>query len=222
MPFRLPIFPLTVVLFPGTPLPLHIFEPRYRKMLADCLAADRRFGITPTGAAQELPDPGTVGCVAEVRVNQELPDGRSNVVVLGGSRFVLRQRLEETEPYHVALVEEFGEREGTEPPTENAVRLREMFVRYYDFLRQLNDLEPAELSLPDAALALSFHVAAGVECDLGVKQRLLSERSTARRVEALLLLLPILTSTVDSALRVHRRAHSNGLGHTQPDFLAGT
>ena len=47
MPFRLPLFPLSVVLFPGNPLPLHIFEPRYRRMLADCLAADRRFGITP-------------------------------------------------------------------------------------------------------------------------------------------------------------------------------
>ncbi len=222
MPFRLPIFPLSVVLFPGTPLPLHIFEPRYRKMLADCLAGDRRFGITPTGGGQELPDPGTVGCVAEVRVNQELPDGRSNVVVLGGSRFVLRQRLEELEPYPVALVEAFDEREGTEPPTENADRLRQMFVRYYELLRQLNDLEPAELSLPDTALALSFHVSAGVECDPGVKQRLLTERSTARRVEALLLLLPILTSTVDSALRVHRRAYTNGRGHTQPDFLAGT
>ena len=57
MPLRLPIFPLGVVLFPGTPLPLHIFEPRYRRMLADCLAGDRRFGITPTGATHELPDP---------------------------------------------------------------------------------------------------------------------------------------------------------------------
>ena len=89
MPFRLPIFPLGVVLFPGTPLPLHIFEPRYRQMLADCLAGDRRFGITPAGTDDELPEPGTVGCIAEVRVNQELPDGRSNIVVLGGERFVL-------------------------------------------------------------------------------------------------------------------------------------
>ena len=89
MPFRLPIFPLSVVLFPGTPLPLHIFEPRYRKMLADCLAGDRRFGITPAGKDDAMPEPGTVGCIAEVRVNQELPDGRSNIIVFGGERFVL-------------------------------------------------------------------------------------------------------------------------------------
>ena len=106
---RIPIFPLSVVLFPGTPLPLHIFEPRYRQMLADCLAGDRRFGITPAGAAREAPDPGMVGCTAEVRVNQELPDGRSNIVVLGGDRFVVTELLDEPLPYHVASVEPFDD-----------------------------------------------------------------------------------------------------------------
>jgi Lon protease-like protein len=222
MALRLPIFPLSVVLFPGTPLPLHIFEPRYRKMLSDVLGGDRRFGITPPGANAELPEPGVVGCIAEVRVNQELPDGRSNIVVLGGSRFVLGNRVEASEPYFVALVELFEERDDTEPPPDSLARLRDSFVRYHALLRQLHDVEPAEPTLPDEPLGLSFHVAAGVECDLGVKQRLLAERSTARRVEALLLLIPILTSGVESALRVHRRAHTNGRGHTQPDLLAGS
>jgi uncharacterized protein len=143
-------------------------------------------------------------------------------VVLGGSRFVLRRRLEGEEPYLVAMVELFDEREGTDPPADSAARLREIFLRYYGLLRQLNDVEPGEPSLPDAPLDLSFHISAAVECDLGVKQRLLAERSTASRVEALLLLIPILTSGVESALRVHRRAHTNGRGQTQPDFLAGT
>jgi ATP-dependent Lon protease len=222
MAFRLPIFPLSVVLFPGTPLPLHIFEPRYKKLLSDCLAGDRRFGITPVGAEGGAPDPGAVGCIAEVRVNQELPDGRSNVVVLGGSRFVVRSMIQGQEPYHVALVEPFDEREDTAPSEENVARLRELFLHYHALLRQLNDVEPADPGLPDAAVELSFYISAGVECDTGVKQRLLAERSTARRVEALLLLLPILTSGVESGLRVHRRAHTNGVGHTQPDFLAGT
>ena len=53
-----PDLPSRVVLFPGTPLPLHIFEPRYRRMLADCLAGDRRFGITPTGAERRGARPG--------------------------------------------------------------------------------------------------------------------------------------------------------------------
>jgi Lon protease-like protein len=219
MPFRLPIFPLSVVLFPGTPLPLHIFEPRYRRMLADCLAGDRRFGITPTGKDDRMPEPGTVGCIAEIRVNQELPDGRSNIVVFGGDRFVLTGSVADGAPYHVAMVQTFEDELGTEPQDDSAARLRELFNGYYALLRQLNDVEPEDPSLPDETLGLSFHVAAAIDCDPGVKQRLLVERSTARRVQALLMLIPILTAGVESALRVHRRAHTNGRGGARPDVI---
>jgi len=87
----LPLFPLPLVLFPGTPLPLHIFEQRYRRLLADCLETDRRFGIIrlPDGMAElEIP-PGTIGCIAEIVNAEPLPDGRSNIVVRGGERFAL-------------------------------------------------------------------------------------------------------------------------------------
>ena len=220
MPFRLPIFPLSVVLFPGTPLPLHIFEPRYKRMLADCLAADRRFGITPCGPAGELPQPGTVGCVAEVRVNQELPDGRSNIVVVGGSRFVLSRLLDEPHPYLVAMVQTFDDDPDTEPPGEETAALRDLFVRYFAGLRELNDTMPEDLTLLEDAAGLSFQVAGPIECDLGVKQRLLAERSTARRFHALMLLLPVLTSAVETGLKVHRRAHTNGKGGAAPDIVA--
>ncbi len=219
MPFRLPIFPLSVVLFPGTPLPLHIFEPRYRRMLSDCLDGDRRFGITPPGRDEGAPEPGTVGCVAEIRVNQEMPDGRSNIVVVGAERFVLTRALEEAAPYVVAMVQPFDEEPGSDPPEESAARLREVFTGYYALLRELNDVEPEDATLPEDALGLSFHVSAAIESDPGVKQRLLVERSTARRIEALLLLVPILTAGVESALRVHRRAHSNGRGGVRPDVI---
>jgi Lon protease-like protein len=219
MPLRLPIFPLSVVLFPGTPLPLHIFEPRYRRMLADCLAGDRRFGITPPGKEDRMPDPGTVGCIAEIRVNQELPDGRANIIVLGGERFVITRAVEDDTPYFVALVQKFDDEPGTDPADDAAARLRQVFTGYYALLRQLNDVEPEDPSLPDDAVGLSFHVAAAIDCDSGVKQRLLVERSTARRVEALLMLVPILTASVESALRVHRRAHTNGRGGARPDVV---
>ncbi|MGH7509594.1 MAG: LON peptidase substrate-binding domain-containing protein [Gemmatimonadales bacterium] len=219
MPSRLPIFPLSAVLFPGTPLPLHIFEPRYKRMLADCLAGDRRFGITPTRAAREVPGPGTVGCVAEVRVNQELPDGRSNIVVLGGSRFVLSRLLDESLPYLVALVQPFDDDPDTQPSMEEAESVRELFTRYFAGLRQLHDSEPEELALPEDPLSLSFQVSGAIECDAGVKQRLLAERSTARRVEALILLLPVLTSAVEAGLKVHQRAHTNGKGGSTPDIV---
>ena len=219
MPFRLPIFPLSVVLFPGTPLPLHIFEPRYRRMLSDCLEGDRRFGITPAARDEGMPEPGTVGCIAEIRVNQELADGRSNIIVFGLERFVLTRAMDDATPYFVAMVQTFEEEPGSDPPGETARRLRELFTGYYTLLRQLNDVEPENPTLPEDALGLSFHVAAAIECDPGVKQRLLVERSTVRRVEALLLLVPILTATVESALRIHRRAHTNGRGGARPDVV---
>jgi Lon protease-like protein len=158
--------------------------------------------------------------VAEVRVNQELPDGRSNIVVLGGSRFVLARVLDESLPYLVALVQTFGDDPDTEPTGEEATALRALFTRYFDGLRQLNDVEPEEPALPDDPLSLSFQVAGTIQCDPGVKQRLLAERSTARRFKALLLLLPVLTSGVEGALRVHRRAHTNGKGGASPDIVA--
>lgn len=219
MPFRLPIFPLSVVLFPGTPLPLHVFEPRYRRMLADCLEGDRRFGITPPGRDEGMPDPGTAGCIAEIRVNQELPDGRSNIVVVGAQRFVLTRAVDDASPYFVALVQPFDDEPGSEPPDESAARLREVFVGYYALLRQLSDVEPEEPTLPPDSLGLSFHVSAAIECDPGVKQRLLAERSTAQRIDALLMLVPVLTAAVESALRVHGRAHTNGRGGARPDVV---
>jgi Lon protease-like protein len=213
---RLPLFPLSVVLFPGTPLPLHIFEPRYRRMLADCLAGDRRFGITPPGVAQEAPDPGSVGCVAEVRVNQELPDGRANIVVLGRDRFVIETLLDEDLPYYVGSVRLFDDEPGTAPAPDRLGDLREAFARYAALIRELSDTEPEDAQLPDQPQGLSFHVAAALELEPRIKQRLLLERSTARRVEALLLVLPSLTAAAERALAVHRRAHTNGGGHRPP------
>jgi Lon protease-like protein len=218
MPTRLPLFPLSVVLFPGTPLPLHIFEPRYHQMLADCLASDRRFGITPMAAQQGAPEAGTVGCTAEVRVNQELPDGRSNIVVLGGDRFVVADLLDEPVPYHVAMVQTFDDDPGTLPDEGRAARLREEFTRYAVLVRELSDADPEKPDLPDEALPLSFHVAAGIEVEAPIKQRLLAERSTARRVEALLVVLPALSSAVERALVIHRRAHTNGRGSVHPSL----
>src|SRR5947207_1930307 len=111
---ELPIFPLPIVLFPGAPQPLHIFEPRYRQLLQDCLAGDRRFGIAyvapdPAPDADPVPNPGDVGCVALIQSNQPLPDGRSNVLTVGERRFVLRDWISSTRPYRVAEIEEFDD-----------------------------------------------------------------------------------------------------------------
>ena len=87
---ELPIFPLPLVLFPGVPLPLHIFEERYRRMLADVRASNNLFGLsyfTPDAAGEERPPEGHVGCATEVVEVQPLPDGRSNILTLGVVRY---------------------------------------------------------------------------------------------------------------------------------------
>src|SRR3989442_5881121 len=91
---ELPIFPLPIVLFPGAPQPLHVFEPRYRQLLADCLAADRRFGITyvaPPQAAGADPQPeiGDPGCIALIRSTERLADRRSDSLTAGERRVLL-------------------------------------------------------------------------------------------------------------------------------------
>jgi len=184
------------------------------------LQSDRSFGITPVTPDAQAPGPGAVGCVAEVRLNQELPDGRSNILVMGQTRFTVAELLDEASPYIVAHVEPFEDALETQPSSEADASLRELFSAYYTGHRALNDSPPETPELPQDPLALSFHVAGTIECDLGIKQRLLAERSTAKRVNDLRLLLPLLTSALERAVEVHRRAHSNGKGGTRPDMIA--
>jgi Lon protease-like protein len=82
---ELPLFPLPVVLFPGVPMPLHIFEPKYRQMLEDIRATNNLFGLSyfdPSTSDREVPPVGHIGCVAEVNETQTLPDGRSNILTI--------------------------------------------------------------------------------------------------------------------------------------------
>ncbi|MGH7648032.1 MAG: LON peptidase substrate-binding domain-containing protein, partial [Gemmatimonadaceae bacterium] len=97
----LPLFPLPVVLFPGVARPLHIFEPRYRRLIADCLDGDRRFGLlfcADTANERALP-PGQVGCIARIESADALPDGRSNIIIAGEERFALVRFIESDAPY---------------------------------------------------------------------------------------------------------------------------
>jgi hypothetical protein len=105
---RLPLFPLPLVLFPGGRAPLHIFEPRYRRMVARCLEYDRQFGLLFHDADRMGPfdcEPGRMGTVAEIEDFQILPDGRSLLVAHGRERFRIVDGIEGGTPYVEALVE---------------------------------------------------------------------------------------------------------------------
>ena len=219
MASRLPIFPLDAVLFPGTPMPLHIFEPRYRRMLVDCLAADERFGLVPPGRASEAPPPGAVGCVARVRATHELPDGRSNIVVVGETRFLIRRYLDEGTPYLVAMVDEFGDRPGPTVPASFVEDLRRAFVSYVESLRVITDAPDDDMKWAEDPEALTFQIGATADLDPTAKRRLLELRTASERVGLLLELLPPLVEEAGARARVHARARGNGKGGASPDIV---
>jgi len=212
MPSRLPLFPLKIVLFPGALLPLHIFEPRYRQLLADVTVGDHRFGLLPPGERGGLPGPGTVGCVALVRAVQPLGDGRSNIVVSGERRFALLEPVPAESPYPQGLVEWVEDTPDVQIPTaEEVSRLRGLGERYARALQALSDL-PLSLELPTGYRELSFEAAALLEWDFEARQRFLEIRSATERVARLLRALPLLVEAAERRAALHARARHNGHG----------
>lgn len=105
--YQLPLFPLRTVLFPGQTLPLHIFEPRYRQMIADCLETDRTFGVVLIREGQEVggsAEPYDVGTTALIQDVERLDDGRMNIVTVGHERFRIEDYDSEDKPYLLGRV----------------------------------------------------------------------------------------------------------------------
>ena len=214
--YLLPLFPLPLVLFPGAPLPLHVFEPRYRQMLSDCMERDSRFGIVfrPEEVAETELEAGRVGCVAEVDDAHTLPDGRSNIVVHGVRRFSLQRFVASPTPYYVGEVAEYEdipEDAATLAPT--ATRVRELFNRVGRAARTLADDHDPLPPLPDDPDALSFGVAALIDMDAPRRQELLESRLASERLDVIERLLAGAVSSLEARARVHGRAKSNGRGH---------
>lgn len=121
LPERIRIFPLSeVVLFPDTLLPLHIFEPRYRKMLGDALDGDRLIGmvLVKDPDAEPLPSVYPVGCAGTIVEHKPFADGRSLVVLKGTVKFRIRAELDAGEPYRVVQAQALYEG----PPPMDKVR----------------------------------------------------------------------------------------------------
>lgn len=213
----LPLFPLPVVLFPGVPLPLHIFEPRYRQMLLDIQMSNNLFGLAyfdPSTSEAEAPPAGHVGCVAEVTETQTFPDGRSNILTLGVIRYRLESYVDRGDPYLVAQVSYFEDDEEDETIlAATAKEVAETFTRIAQAVRTIND---ERASLPDISdtepQRLSFLVAAAMEIEADVKQELLELRSTSERLDRLRAMLNIAVKGYEERARIHELAKSNGHG----------
>jgi Lon protease-like protein len=217
----LAIFPLDVVLFPGALLPLHIFEPRYRQMLADCLARELPFGLVPPDADGELPPPGVIGSLARVKHHEPLPDGRSHILVQGLGRFRLTRYAEADRLYAVAETEPIADDPGSPPASEEIAELGRMGEQYRQAAAVLHDTDPGAPGWSDDVELLSFQVAAELELNRSTQWRMLRLERTDRRVALLLELLPSLLDEIATRAVIHVGARSNGKGpHGPPPGVA--
>ena len=195
----LPLFPLDVVLFPGTPLPLHIFEPRYKEMIGECLAEHRSFGVV-RAVEQSFSD---VGCTAEiVTVVKEYPDGRLDLVTEGRKRFEI-VRINQERSFLQAEVLMINDDPGT-PPREDTSRAVQLHSELLAIAGATQDLSAADPS------SLSFYLAGSLPLDLDFKQKLLALRSEPQRISLLINYLETIIPNLRRAASAREKAGGNG------------
>lgn len=186
---NIPLFPLNVVLFPGTTMPLHLFEPRYRQLLADVRTGDQRFGLLcsiPGVPEREVPT-GRIGSMAEVTEVEMLPDGRANIVVRGVGRFALGGYVEAPTPYHQGTVELVEDGPVTNP-VALAVAADELAGHFRRIVKAVDTLRPEPGPSPvlsDHPVALAWQIAAMVDLDFETRVELLASTDPADRVTRL-------------------------------------
>jgi Lon protease-like protein len=169
----LPLFPLELVLLPGVPLPLHIFEPRYKEMIAECLAQKKPFGVVRS-SSNGVAD---IGCTAEiVSVTKKYDDGRMDILTRGVERFEVIQVNEDRSFLQAEISVVVDE------PGKPAAHIVTQAVRLHAEIAKLSGAKP---SGPDEqARNLSFLLAGSLPLDLDFKQSLLSTLSETKRLEA--------------------------------------
>jgi Lon protease-like protein len=197
----LPLFPLDLVLFPGTPLPLHIFEPRYREMISECVDQKKAFGVVRAkedGVAE-------IGCTAEIiTVAKKYPDGRMDIVTEGRERFEIMQVNHERSflQAEVLYLQDEPE-EATAEDVAEAGKLRG------EIIELAGSASPAENDVPQN----SFNLVASVPLDLDFKQTLLGMKSEAERIRAVISYLGTILPNLRRTVRVRQKAGGNGHVH---------
>ena len=182
----IPLFPLHVVLFPDMPLPLHIFEPRYREMILRCREEKSQFGITLIQSGADIGAeavPRQVGTLARIAQYEEMPDGRMNILVFGESRFRIARTFHD-KPYlsaAVALIEEEPANADALQPAFDSVAA--LFRTYLQSLFAMTGRTLSTLQLPQEPEYLSYAVASVLQVPPQEKQVLLEMTGTGQRLQ---------------------------------------
>jgi Lon protease-like protein len=196
-----PLFPLEIVVFPGAPLPLHIFEPRYKEMIGECLSQERPFGMVR--AKQNAIS--AIGCSARIiDVIKKYEDGRMDIAAEGAQRFEIIQ-VNQERSFLQAEVAFFDDEPSTvsKSATDTVVQLHE----------QLFAVMGQTVEVDRDAAFLSYRLAQDLPVDLDFKQTLLEMKSEAERVEILTEYYRATIPKIENSLRVRQRASGNGHVH---------
>lgn len=202
-PDRIPLFPLNVVLFPGEPLPLHIFEPRYRRMVRQCLDSRSPFGMLLALSDGVV----RVGCSAEIlEVTKRYDDGRMDILAVGRHRFRIVD-LFTKDPLLEGHVDYLADEDSVLDPRKRN-ELVELYEACYTLLfsgmpKGLDD-SPPEL--------ISFSIAGALPIDLLWKQQILELRSEAERQDRLLTYLREWAPHLQKVETLRHRTAGNGHG----------
>ncbi|MBV8550808.1 MAG: LON peptidase substrate-binding domain-containing protein [Acidobacteriaceae bacterium] len=197
----IPLFPLSLVLLPGMPLPLHIFEERYKEMIGDVMPVDGEFGVV------RAKDNGIVniGCTARVeRVVRQYPDGRLDLLAVGQRRFRI-VALDEEKSYLRAEVEFFNDDDAREVPAE----LGQRAARAYRVLAELEEPGSTPEEPKFELNRMSFRLAQFM-ADLDKRQTVLALRSEIERLEFLVRVTPEYTAQRQRVMLAKRVGPLNG------------
>ncbi len=220
---HLPVFPLPLVMLPNEFLPLHIFEDRYRRMLVDIGPEGGLFGVTrfePADQFIEIPAAGTIGCVAEIREVQMLPDGRSNIVALGVIRYRLEEFIDSEKPYLVGDVTFFEDDDAADPEVQPLAD--EVFGLFERIARAAFKMSGNRGQFPEIQQtdpqSFSFLATAALNFENDLKYRLLEMTSTADRLTKLQEIMGKTVGQMEESADVYVGARSNGHSKKKLDF----
>lgn len=174
----LPLFPLQVVLFPDSLLPLHIFEERYKKLINECLNERKTFGINLVQHGEMA----KVGCIAEVRqLVKKYDDGKMDILVRGRDRYVLANVVMGSSLYSVGRVEMLRDRQ----EVVDTALMKHTIRLHNELIRIVYGDDEFAIELDSRNTAVSFKIAQKAGMELEHRQELLEQDSENKRLKIL-------------------------------------
>jgi Lon protease-like protein len=199
----LPLFPLELVLLPAVPLPLHVFEPRYKEMINECLTQNRHFGIVRSKEEALA----SIGCTAEIiNVMKTYPDGRMDILTEGKRRFEVLELNQERSFLQADVIYLDDENEPAPGPDLEAA------LRLHGEIMELAGAQPEDTQKTDSS-QLAYRLAGSLPFDPDFQQTLLEMNSEADRIRSIITFFERILPTLKQSAGAKRKAGGNGHVH---------